>query len=128
MPGPNGPRSAKLQRGTAASATKTPFLVPIERVTRSATSISRNGRKSGYAVARRQWCVDALQVAHVVRIHEHVQVPAHRSSFITDVAIERSLIALELLERSADGVCRDRQLLRARAVRAQRSEDMKRDR
>src|SRR5579863_1539050 len=36
MPGPKGPRSAKLRRGFAASATKTPFLVPMVRMTRSA--------------------------------------------------------------------------------------------
>ena len=35
-PGPKGPRSAKLRRGFAASATNTPFLVPIVRMTRSA--------------------------------------------------------------------------------------------
>src|SRR6202521_3093634 len=34
-PGPKGPRSAKLRRGFAASATNTPFLVPIVRMTRS---------------------------------------------------------------------------------------------
>src|SRR6266478_9653948 len=35
-PGPRGPRSAKLRRGFAASATNTPFLVPMVRMTRSA--------------------------------------------------------------------------------------------
>src|SRR5260370_713691 len=35
-PGPNGPRSSKLLRGFAASATNTPFLVPMVRMTRSA--------------------------------------------------------------------------------------------
>src|SRR5215471_6942138 len=35
-PGPKGPRSAKLRRGFADSATNTPFLVPIVRITRSA--------------------------------------------------------------------------------------------
>src|SRR3984893_14647277 len=35
-PGPKGPRSAKLRRGFAASATNTPFLVPTVRTTRSA--------------------------------------------------------------------------------------------
>src|SRR5579863_2487176 len=35
-PGPNGPRSAKLRRAFAASATNTPFLVPMVRMTRSA--------------------------------------------------------------------------------------------
>ena len=35
-PGPKGPRSAKLRLGFAASATNTPFLVPIVRMTRSA--------------------------------------------------------------------------------------------
>src|SRR2546430_6720397 len=35
-PGPKGPRSAKVRLGLAASATKTPFLVPIVRITRSA--------------------------------------------------------------------------------------------
>src|ERR1700730_2257300 len=35
-PGPKGPRSAKLRLGFAASATNTPFLVPIVRITRSA--------------------------------------------------------------------------------------------
>src|SRR5438034_9994226 len=34
-PGPKGPRSAKLRLGVAASATNTPFLVPIVRMTRS---------------------------------------------------------------------------------------------
>ena len=33
---PNGPRSAKLRRGFVASATNTPFRVPIVRTTRSA--------------------------------------------------------------------------------------------
>src|SRR5260370_1906804 len=37
-PGPKGPRSAKLRRGFAASATHTPFLGPIVRMTRSALS------------------------------------------------------------------------------------------
>src|SRR6476660_5773306 len=36
-PGPKGPRSAKLRLGFGASATNTPFLVPIVRMTRSAT-------------------------------------------------------------------------------------------
>src|SRR5688572_11324108 len=36
MPGPKGPRNAKLRLGFAASATKTPFFVPIVRTTRSA--------------------------------------------------------------------------------------------
>ena len=36
-PGPKGPRSAKLRLGFAASATNTPFLVPMVRMTRSAT-------------------------------------------------------------------------------------------
>src|SRR5579883_472067 len=35
-PAPKGPRSPKLRRGFAASATNTPFLVPIMRSTRSA--------------------------------------------------------------------------------------------
>src|SRR6266576_6832515 len=35
-PGPNGPRSAKLRLAFAASATNTPFFVPIVRTTRSA--------------------------------------------------------------------------------------------
>ncbi len=35
-PGPNGPRSAKLRLPLAASATNTPFLVPIVTTTRSA--------------------------------------------------------------------------------------------
>src|SRR5207247_10733167 len=35
-PGPKGPRNAKLRLGFAASATNTPFLVPIVRITRSA--------------------------------------------------------------------------------------------
>src|ERR1041385_747823 len=35
-PGPKGPRSAKLRLGFAESATDTPFLVPIRRLTRSA--------------------------------------------------------------------------------------------
>src|SRR5205814_10321900 len=35
-PGPKGPRSAKLRLGFAASATNTPFLVPMVRMTRSA--------------------------------------------------------------------------------------------
>src|ERR1700680_4767100 len=35
-PGPNGPRSAKLRLGFAASATNTPFFVPIVRTTLSA--------------------------------------------------------------------------------------------
>src|SRR5215831_19855541 len=34
-PGPKGPRSAKLRLGFAASATNTPFLVPMVRMTRS---------------------------------------------------------------------------------------------
>src|SRR5262249_6569419 len=34
--GPRGPRSVKVRRGFAASATNTPFLVPIVRITRSA--------------------------------------------------------------------------------------------
>jgi len=37
-PGPKGPRSAKLRLGFAASATNTPFLVPIVRMIRSATA------------------------------------------------------------------------------------------
>src|SRR5579863_2955807 len=35
-PGPKGPRRAKLRLGLAASATNTPFLVPIVRMIRSA--------------------------------------------------------------------------------------------
>src|SRR5213593_3726180 len=35
-PGPKGPRSAKLRLGFAASATNTPFFVPMVRTTRSA--------------------------------------------------------------------------------------------
>src|SRR3984893_11134986 len=35
-PGPKGPRSAKLRLGFAPSATNTPFLVPMVRMTRSA--------------------------------------------------------------------------------------------
>src|SRR5262249_44800167 len=35
-PGPNGPRSVKLRLAFAASATNTPFFVPIARITRSA--------------------------------------------------------------------------------------------
>src|SRR3990170_2423441 len=35
-PGPKGPRSAKLRLGFAASATNTPFLVPMVSTTRSA--------------------------------------------------------------------------------------------
>src|SRR6267143_4903188 len=35
-PDPKGPRSAKLRLGFAASATNTPFLVPMVRMTRSA--------------------------------------------------------------------------------------------
>src|SRR5205085_2764419 len=35
-PGPKGPRNAKLRRGLAASATNTPFLVPMVRMIRSA--------------------------------------------------------------------------------------------
>src|SRR5689334_9231328 len=35
-PGPEGPRSPKLRLGAAASATNTPFLVPMVRMTRSA--------------------------------------------------------------------------------------------
>src|SRR5262249_57795919 len=34
-PLPNGPRRAKLRRAFAASATNRPFLVPIQRMTRS---------------------------------------------------------------------------------------------
>jgi hypothetical protein len=36
-PGPKGPRNAKLRLGFAASATNTPFLVPMVSTTRSAT-------------------------------------------------------------------------------------------
>src|SRR4051812_31885906 len=36
MPGPNGPRRAKPRLAFAASATNTPFFVPIVRTTRSA--------------------------------------------------------------------------------------------
>src|SRR6266853_1115185 len=35
-PGPKGPRRAKLRLGPAASATNTPFLVPMVRIIRSA--------------------------------------------------------------------------------------------
>src|SRR5919197_327945 len=35
-PGPNGPRSAKVRLDFAASATNTPLLVPMVRITRSA--------------------------------------------------------------------------------------------
>src|SRR3954470_8824596 len=35
-PGPKGPRNAKVRRGFAASATNTPFLVPMVRITLSA--------------------------------------------------------------------------------------------
>src|SRR6266436_7585219 len=35
-PGPQGPRSANVRLGFAASATNTPFLVPMVRITRSA--------------------------------------------------------------------------------------------
>jgi hypothetical protein len=35
-PGPKGPRSSKRRLAFAASATNTPFLVPIVRMTRSA--------------------------------------------------------------------------------------------
>ena len=36
-PGPKGPRSSNFRLGFAASATNTPFLVPMVRMTRSAT-------------------------------------------------------------------------------------------
>src|SRR5687767_849351 len=39
MPGPNGPRSENRPRAFVASATNTPFFVPIINTTRSATVI-----------------------------------------------------------------------------------------
>src|SRR5439155_14082986 len=80
-PGPKGPRSAKLPLALAASATNTPFLVPIVRMTRSATSTSRDRRQDGDHVPRRQRRIDPVEVAYIVRVHEHVQVPAQRTRF-----------------------------------------------
>ncbi len=40
MPGPKGPRSAKVRLAPPASATNTPFLVPMVSITRSAMSPS----------------------------------------------------------------------------------------
>ena len=36
-PGPNGPRSSNVRRDFLASATKTPFFVPMVSMTRSGT-------------------------------------------------------------------------------------------
>lgn len=71
--------------------------------------------------------VDPVEVAHVVRVHEHVQVPAHRTRFVTDIAIESGLAPLEVLKYGAHGVCRNRELRCARAVPAQRARDIDRD-
>src|SRR5712692_614729 len=46
-PGPKGPRSAKPRLAFAVSATNTPFLVPIVRMTRSAIFTSRDRRQNG---------------------------------------------------------------------------------
>src|SRR5438477_4479264 len=103
MPGPNGPRSAKLPLAFAASATNTPFLVPMVRMTRSANSTSRDCRQDRDHVPRRQRRVDPVEVAHIVRVHEHVQVPAHHTRFVTNIAVQRGLAPLEILESGADG-------------------------
>src|SRR5208283_2809460 len=68
-----------------------------------------------------------VEVAHIVRVHEHVQVPADRTRFVTDVAIQSGLAPLEVLECGAHGVRRDRELGCACTVRAQRARDMDRD-
>src|SRR3989454_8362264 len=49
-PGPKGPRSAKLRLGFAASATNTPFLVPMVRIDRKSTRLNSSHLVSSYAV------------------------------------------------------------------------------
>ena len=94
--GPERPAQRELRRGFAASATNTPFLVPIVRITRSRHVNLLRPRQDRDHVPARQRRVDPVEVAHVSRIHEHVQVPAHRAGFVTDIAIERGLGPFEL--------------------------------
>src|SRR6185436_7229009 len=127
MPGPNGPRSAKLRRAFDASATKTPFFVPMVMSTRSATLPSRDSRQDRHHVARRERGVDAVEIPHVVRVDEDVQVAAHRAGLVADVSIERFLVALEIFERGPHGGGRDWNLRLTCAIRTQCPEHMKGD-
>ena len=47
--------------------------------------------------------LDPVEVAHVVRIHEHVQVFAHGACFITDIPIQCRLRPLQILQGGAYG-------------------------
>src|SRR5207245_11773993 len=81
----------------------------------------------GYHVPRGHSTVAPVEVAHSVRVHEHVQVPAHGTRFVTNIAIQRGMAPLEVLKCGTHGVRRDRKLRCARTVRAQRARDMDRD-
>lgn len=61
-------------------------------------------------------------------VHEHVQVPAQCTRFITDVSIQRELAPLELLEGGAHRVRGNGKFGCASTIPAQWTWDMQRDR
>ena len=112
-PGPKGPRSMNLRRALAASATNTPFRVPMVTTTRSAISASRNRGQEREHVPSRQDRVDPVEVTYVVRVHEHVQVASERACLVTDVAVEGGLAPFQVFERRFHGAGSDLELRRA---------------
>ena len=61
------PAQREARRVLPASATNTPFLVPIVRMTDPPSLSSRNRRQDREHVPRRERRVDSVEVAHVVR-------------------------------------------------------------
>ena len=71
--------------------------------------------------------VEPVAVAHVRRVHEQVDVAAHRAGLVADAAVQRRVAPLELLEDGAHARGRQRELRGALAVGAQRRRNMDRD-
>src|SRR5262245_49070912 len=103
MPGPKGPRSVKRRRAFGASATRTPFLVPMARTTRSAMidlrwgcgrSAARDGGQDGDDVSREQLGVEPVAVAHVVAVHEDVDVAAHGAGLVAQATVQGGVAQL----------------------------------
>src|SRR5262249_41699346 len=129
-PGPNtnGPRRAKRRRFLDASAAKSPFLVPIQRTTRSGMLTSGDCGHDGDDVARCERRVKASAGTDVVAIHEQVDVAAHGSRLIADAAIERRMVAFELLKGGAHRRSRQGYLAGAGTARTQHAGDENRNR
>src|SRR5436190_1862553 len=71
-------------------------------------------------VARSEWRVDPIAVAHVISVYEQVDVASHGAGLVANATVQCGMPPLEFLERGPDSRRRNSEFRTARTVPPQR--------